>query len=143
MLNFINQLFGDKNQREITRNYEPVVAQIHEATLTVKALSDDELRGSTQKYRNQIQAAVAEIEDRRKEIHDTLRTGSLDGVSLTLEDRQDFFDELDELEDEWHEVAEETLDEILPEGFCTGKRSMSTLVGRWIPKRFVQPTMII
>ena len=124
MLNLINQFFGDKNQREIHRKYEPVVARIHEATPAVKALSDDELRRRTKTYREQIQVAVAEIEERKQEIQDALRTGYADEdrkEPLTLEDRQDYFEELDELEDEWLEVAEETLNEILPEAFALVK----------------------
>ena len=124
MLNFFNQLFGDKNQREINRKYEPVVARILEATPAVAALSDDELRGRTEKYREQIRAEVAEIEERKQEIKTALRTGYIDEENrepLTLEDRQNYFEELDELEDEWLEVAEETLNEILPEAFALVK----------------------
>jgi len=123
-LNFINQIFGDKNQREISRKYEPVVTQIREATPVIQALSDDELRGCTEKFREQIQTAVQEIEERNQEIQTVLRTGYSNEETkevLTLEERQDFFEELDELEDEWLEVAEETLNEILPEAFALVK----------------------
>lgn len=131
MLNFINQFFGDKNQREIHRNYEPVLAQIHAATPVVKGLSDEELRGRTQQYREQIRTAVAEIEERKQEIHSALQTGNDEqGSSLTLEDRQDFFEELDELEDEWLEVAEQTLDELLPEAFALVKEVCRRLTER-------------
>ncbi len=124
MLKFINQLFGDKNQREINRTYAPIVEQIHEATLRIKDLSDDELRGCTTQFREQIKNAVIEIEQRRQEIYDILKVGFADEEtkeSLTLNDRQDFFDELDELEDEWLEVAEETLNHILPDAFAVVK----------------------
>ena len=119
MLNFIHRFFGDKNQREIDRRYAPVVAQIHEATPVIQELSDDGLRARTERYRQKIQKAVAEIEERRKEILATLRKGyDEEATPLTLEDRQDFFEELDELEDLWLEVAGDTLDEILPEAFA-------------------------
>ncbi len=123
MLNFINQLFGDKNQRIIDRDYEPIVSQIHEATPAVKSLSDDDLRACTQKYKEQIQSAFAEIEERREEIQSALQKGYSDegDIPLTLDERQNYFEELDELEDEWQEVAEETLNEILPEAFAVVK----------------------
>ncbi len=133
MLNFINQLFGDKNQREINRKYEPVVVRIHEATPAVQALSDDELRGRTEVYRERIRTAVAEIEERKQEIQTALRTGYREEDSealLTLEDRQEYFEELDELEDEWLDVAEETLDEILPEAFALVKEVCRRLTER-------------
>jgi len=124
MLNFINQLFGDKNQREIKRSYDPIVEQIHEATPKIKQLSDDQLRGCTTQFRKQIKESVIEIEQRKQEIYDTLKVGFIDEEKqepLTLEDRQEFFVELDELEDEWLEVAEETLNQILPEAFAVVK----------------------
>ncbi|MCY4158697.1 MAG: preprotein translocase subunit SecA [Bacteroidetes bacterium] len=133
MLNFVNQLFGDKNQREIRRKYEPVVTQIHEAISAVKALSDDELRDRTEKFRAQIQDAVAEIEERKQEIQTILRTGYSDEErkdALTLEDRQDYFEELDELEDEWLDVAEDTLNEILPDAFALIKEVCRRLTER-------------
>jgi len=124
MLNFINQFFGDKNQREINRTYEPIVELIHQATPRIKELTDDQLRECTQEFREQIKNALTEIEERKQEIYDTLKLGFADDEkkeSLTLEDRQDFFEELDELEDEWLDVAEETLNQILPEAFAVVK----------------------
>lgn len=133
MLKIINQFFGDKNQREIDRKYQPVVDTIHEATSAIRALSDDDLRGQTKLYREQIRDAVGEIEARQQEIHEALRLGHTQGNDeeyLTLNDRQDYFEELDELEEEWLEVAEETLDEILPKAFAVVKEVCRRLTER-------------
>ena len=133
MLSFINQFFGDKNLREIDRKYQPVVDKIHEATPAVKVLSDDNLRGRTTLYRERIRNAVGEIEARQQEIQEALRLGHAQGDSeeyLTLDDRQDYFEELDELEEEWLEVAEETLTDILPEAFAVVKEVCRRLTER-------------
>ena len=133
MLKFVNQFFGDKNQREIDRKYQPVVDKILEATSAIRGLSDDDLRGQTKVYREQIRNAVGEIEARQQEINEALRLGHTQGDDeeyLTLDDRQDYFEELDELEEEWLEVAEETLDEILPRAFAVVKEVCRRLTER-------------
>ncbi|MDE2827205.1 MAG: preprotein translocase subunit SecA [Bacteroidota bacterium] len=133
MLKFVNQFFGDKNQRELDRKYQPVVDKIHEATSAIRGLSDDDLRGQTIVYREQIRSAVGEIEARQQEINEALRLGHTQGDEeeyLTLNDRQDYFEELDELEEEWLEVAEETLDEILPKAFAVVKEVCRRLTER-------------
>ena len=43
---------------------------------------------------------------------------------------RDYFEELDELEEEWLEVAEETLDEILPKAFAVVKEVCRRLTER-------------
>lgn len=122
MLDFIANLFGDKNERLLKRQYEGVVAAVHEETPKLRNLSDDALREFTGKFRARIREALVEIEDRKAEIHTLLRLGkNEDQESLSLRDRQDLFEELDELEEEWLEVVEDTLDEILPEAFAVIK----------------------
>ena len=122
MLDFITNLFGDKNKRIIKRQYEGIVEVIHEQTPQVRKLSDDALRGCTDEFKQQIKESLVDIEDRRDEIHALLRRGtSEEGDALSLRDRQDLFDELDELEEEWLEVTDETLDEILPKAFAVVK----------------------
>jgi len=133
MFNFINQLFGDKNEREIKRKYDPIVALIHEATPSVQKLTDDELRECTEIYRQQIQTDVEEIEQRKNEIYSILQIGYSDEEKkepLTLEERQDFFEELDELEEEWQDVVEDTLNQILPEAFAVVKEVCRRLTER-------------
>ena len=135
MFDFISNLFGDKNERQIKKNYSGIVDEIHAHETAVKILSDDGLRGKTDEFRSRIQQAVADIEARQKEIKRLLKGAIEDDLDkargngqpaphkaeLSLADRHNFFDELDELEDEWLEVVGETLDEILPEAFAVVK----------------------
>ncbi len=133
MLDFITNLFGDKNKRVIAREYQGVVEAVNAQTPSVRMLSDDELRARTPMFQACIQEAVAEIETRREEIHELLRTAS-DGQDeaggLSLRDRQDLFDELDELEEEWLEAVGDSLDELLPEAFAVVKEVCRRLTER-------------
>ena len=122
-------LFGDKNQRLIDRHYQPVVDQILGFGHAVRALSDEKLRAKTGYFKGIIRESVVEIEARQQEINSILRgtagSSSTNGKArtseLSLKDRLDFFDELDELEEEWLEVVGEVLEDILPEVFAVVK----------------------
>jgi len=139
MLNIIKKLFGDKNERAI-RHYWPIVEEINAHAQQFRNLSDDELRAKTDIFKQQIRETVAVIEARQQEINAALRgftsearpvlaetevSGdgqAVEGVhELTLHERLDFFDELDDLEDAWLDAVEDTLDEILPETFAVVK----------------------
>ena len=139
MLDVIKKLFGDKNERLIDKRYRPLVEEIKAHEHDVRNLSDDELRAKTDAFKAQIQEAVAEIEERQEEIN-TLLSGAFDDEvptsetaiggdgqfagedhELSLRERQDLFEELDDLEEEWIEAVEETLEHILPEAFAVVK----------------------
>ncbi|MCH6568206.1 MAG: preprotein translocase subunit SecA, partial [Nitrospinae bacterium] len=139
MLNIIKKLFGDKNERAI-RQYWPIVEEINAHAQQFRSLSDDELRAKTDIFKQQIRETVAVIEARQQEINAALRgftsearpvlaeaevSGdgqAVEGVhELTLHERLDLFEELDDLEDAWLDAVEDTLDEILPETFAVVK----------------------
>ncbi|MFB3133298.1 MAG: preprotein translocase subunit SecA, partial [Rhodothermales bacterium] len=145
MLNIIKKLFGDKNERAI-RQYWPIVEEINAYAQQFRSLSDDELRAKTDDFKQQIREAIAANEARQEEINATLRgfvseskaapaeaeiSGDGQAVEeeheLTLHERLDLFDELDDLEDAWLDTIEETLEEILPEAFAVVKETCRRL----------------
>ena len=136
----VSGMFGDKNQRVLDRHYQPVVEKVLAFEHKVRSLSDDALRAKTAEFKAHIQGNVDEIEARQREINDILRGVVVDpstngkerteGSDLTLKDRQDFFEELDELEDEWLDVVRESLEEILPEAFAVIKEVCRRLTER-------------
>ncbi len=132
MIDFFTKLFGDKNKRLLEKDYQGIVELVHAQEHTVRNLTDQGLRDKTGEYRQRLRAAVAELEERQAEIFSMLRdvgqapesgpdTNGESRKELSLSERRDLFDELDELEDEWLEVTAETLDEILPEAFAVVK----------------------
>ncbi|MFQ5570562.1 MAG: preprotein translocase subunit SecA [Rhodothermales bacterium] len=141
MLNVIKKIFGDKNERYL-KQYWPIVEEINAHAEAYKSLSEDALRAKTGEFKQQIQEAVADIEERQQEIYAALRGVvtesriSGDGQAaeeeheLSLHERQDLFDELDELEQEWLDTVEDVLEEILPEAFAVVKETCRRMVGK-------------
>jgi len=141
MLDIIKKIFGDKNERSLKR-YWPLVDQINAHAEEARRLSDDELRAKTDAFRQIIRASVADIEARQAEIRALLRgveadvaaTAAVggdgqasDAHELSLSERQDLFDELDDLETAWLDTVGDTLEEILPEAFAVVKETCRRL----------------
>ncbi|HEV7474006.1 MAG TPA: hypothetical protein VGN90_08155, partial [Pyrinomonadaceae bacterium] len=59
---FLTKVFGSSNQRYL-KSIQPIVDQINAFEPAVKKLSDDELRSRTAEFKEQLQAAVAEVTD--------------------------------------------------------------------------------
>ena len=146
MLKFIQGLFGDKHTRELKR-FWPIVQQINAEYEKLHGLSDDELRAKTQEFKQAIRDAVAEIEARQEEIREELRRANEaspvggDGQvvgngqaapdhELSLEQRQALYDELDQLEKDWLDAVERTLDDLLPEAFAVVKETCRRMIGK-------------
>ena len=140
MLDFIKSLFGDKNERML-KEYWPIVEEVNEEFERLQSLSDDELQAKTDEFKARLRAAVADIEARQQEIKAQLKGSTPepvggDGqateveVELTLKERLDLFDELDDLEDEWLEVTEDELNRMLPEAFAVAKDACRRMVGK-------------
>lgn len=135
MLDVIRNVFGDKNKRLLQKHYQGVVDEVLSHEHAVRALSDDKLREKTSDFRAQLRDATQDIEDRREEIMDLLRgarnaeaeivggNGQMAPLptELSLKERQDLVDELDELEEEYLEVISDSLDRMLPEAFAVVK----------------------
>jgi preprotein translocase subunit SecA len=139
MLDFISRLFGDRNEKE-TKKLKPIVDEINRYAEEYKSLSEDELKGKTAEFKARIAEATAQIVERKVEILATLKGGRSQDTSengqeipqteLTIDDRHRLSDELDDLEEEWNDVVEAVLDEILPEAFAVVKETSRRMIGR-------------
>ncbi|MDX1547626.1 MAG: preprotein translocase subunit SecA, partial [Rhodothermales bacterium] len=139
MLDFLKNLFGDKNERML-KSYWPIVEEINRYADEFQALSDEALQAKTAEFKAHIHRAVEEIEAQQAEIHARLRgtapAAGGDGQpagetpELTLRERQALFDELDQLEQDWLDAAEDALEEILPQAFAVVKDACRRMVGR-------------
>ncbi|MCZ6758341.1 MAG: preprotein translocase subunit SecA [Bacteroidetes bacterium] len=152
MLQTIKKIFGDKNEKTINRLW-PIVEEINEHFNSLSSLTDEELRAKTDEFKGRIRDAQAEIENDIEEIEaqlksghkeertdaveagqqDSAQNGQDDDHELSYDDRMRLFEELDELDEEWHRVLDETLDELLPEAFAVAKEACRRMVGKsWI-----------
>lgn len=123
---FLTNIFGTKSSRDLKKLW-PIVDEIKSHEASVKALTDDELKQKTADFKNLIRERTQEVSDQIIVIKEKM--GSND-ESITLEDRREFSDQLEQLEAEWLDILEDTLDEILPEAYAVLKDTCRRFVGK-------------
>ncbi|HDK36041.1 MAG TPA: preprotein translocase subunit SecA, partial [Bacteroidetes bacterium] len=116
---FVTKVFGNKNDRE-TKKLFPVVDEINEAYEKLHDLSEEELKGQTEKFKNIIRERSKEITDKIKTLKQELEEGYQNPES-SIEERNEIRDQIAEFEDKENEILDEVLDELLPEAFATVK----------------------
>jgi preprotein translocase subunit SecA len=123
--NLLTKVFGDRHVRE-AKKQAPVVAEINEIAEDLRALSDDELKAQTAKFRGIIaertSALDAEIADLRQRRRSSEDAGEREGLAI----------ELREAEDALKKELAAVLEELLPEAFATVKETCRRLVGTQI-----------
>ncbi|MGF1671194.1 MAG: DEAD/DEAH box helicase, partial [Balneolaceae bacterium] len=124
--NILTKIFGTKSDKDIKKLW-PVVEEIKSFEEEVKKLSDDELKGKTESYRKMLKEATAEIEEKISEIKSKM---DVNDDSVTLEERRELSDTLQELEQEWLDTVEEVLGDILPEAYAVLKDTCRRFVGK-------------
>ncbi|HET6972475.1 MAG TPA: hypothetical protein VFH96_00550, partial [Pyrinomonadaceae bacterium] len=62
---FLTKVFGSSNQRFL-KSIMPLVDKINSLEPSVKALSDDELRGRSAQFKERLQKAVADVTDKEE-----------------------------------------------------------------------------
>lgn len=107
---FLKKLFGNKSQRDL-KEIQPVVDEINKIYPTLAGLSNDELRERITKIRTEIQEGVA---DKKKEIAD-IRT---EIENIEYENREQYWEKIDNIEKEILDIYEKELNEQLPEVFA-------------------------
>ena len=116
----LNQLFGSKQDRDVA-TYEPIVAEINEVYATLRNLSNDELRGRTAEFRQQISDHLSEID------------ASIARLTEEAQAEQQFaridaiYKEIDQLKEQRDKELEVILKDILPAAFATVKEAARRL----------------
>jgi len=110
-------LFGDKSAKDV-KAIMPMIEKIKIAESIISKLSDDDLRGKTVEFKQKIQDATV---TQAKQIEELREKSNAEGVSI--HDKEDFYIEIDKLEDESYEISEKILEEILPEAFAVVKET--------------------
>jgi len=112
----IELFIGSKTKRDIAE-ITPYVEKVKSAYETVKKLSNDQLRELTQDLRKRIKEYV---KDEKSQI-EAIKTELDDNETLSIEEREVKFNEIDELEKTIVNKYKIILDEILPEAFAVIK----------------------
>jgi preprotein translocase subunit SecA len=122
----LTKIFGSKSEKDLKKIW-PIVEQIHSFEEAVQALSDEELRGKSDEFRKKIKDATSEVDEQITELKKKMDSND---ESITLEERREFADTLDELKQEWLDILEDVLDEIMPEAFAVLKDTCRRFVGK-------------
>ena len=124
----ISAVVGSRHQRE-RRRIQPIVDQINEWDDKLQRVSEDELRGQTQKLRGIIQERTGALERRVAELREDKRAAA-DAAERERIDRElAGNDGRGGVEGELRDAIAETLDEILPEAFATVRVATRRLLG--------------
>jgi preprotein translocase subunit SecA len=122
MLDFITQkiskIFGTKSERD-RKEIEPIVSKIISEYAKLSGLTNDQLRGKTTDFKKRIAASSAEENAEISKIKGQIDTDA----SLTIEQKDDLYGEIDRLEKIVFEKNKKVIDDILPEAFAVVKET--------------------
>ena len=122
----LTKIFGTKSSKDLKKIW-PVVEEINSYEEEIKALSDDELKQKTESFKQLIKDKTADVSSQIEEIKQKMDSND---ESITLEERREFSDTLENLENEWLEILEDALEEILPEAYAVLKDTCRRFVGK-------------
>ncbi len=120
MANFLTKLFGSKADRDL-KDLNPYLIKTLEVYEKIKLLSNDQLREKTQEFRSRILKAVETEEARIREIKDYLETQ----YDIDIEEKENLYKEVEQLEKKSYQITQDVLDEILPEAYSVIKETAS------------------
>jgi len=127
----INAVVGSRHERE-RRRIQPIVDRINEWDEKLQRVSEDELRGQTQKFRTLIAERTGGLETRLAELRERKRTAKDAAERERIDQELGGADGRGGVEGELRQTIADTLDEILPEAFATvrvaARRLLSTKV---------------
>jgi len=128
MLKILSKIFGDKHKKDVKRLL-PVVEEINRHFEQLRSLTDEQLRAKTDEFRGRIREATAEIEKEIENLKSKLK-GTTDGEELSLEEREELYLQIEDLEKQLDEKIKITLDLLLPEAYAVVKETCRRLVGQ-------------
>ncbi len=121
----IKKIVGSRYAREV-RRLGPLVDEINEHYEALQGLSEVELRGKTQEFRDRIGGRTREVLDEIKGLRRRKRT------AVDPDEREELSVEIGKYEQRYQASLEEALEEILPEAFAVVKEACRRLVGRQV-----------
>ncbi len=127
ILNSVLKVFvGDKSKQDV-KAIMPIVKEIKLFEPKVSVLSHDELRAKTDEFKSKIQSACAQHEEKIEQLREEINTIS------DIDQKEELYEEIDQLNDAIYTTTQEVLNTILPEAFAVVKETA---------KRFVHNTTI-
>ena len=122
-MNFItkslSKIFGGNKYEKDIKLLDPIIGSINDHFSSYASLSNDALRHKTVEFRERIAAHLHEIDEKIETL--TARAGQLDAGQV--DEKDDLFNQVDELTKERDKELEVILENILPEAFAVVKET--------------------
>src|SRR5438034_377938 len=124
----IGAVFGTRHERE-RRRIQPIVDAINEQYARLQGVSEDELRGQTDKFRRVIHERVGELEAKVTELKEQKRSASDPAERDRIDRELGGPDGRGGVEGKLRAETADVLDEILPEAFASVREACRRLLG--------------
>ena len=111
----LSKLFGNKSARDI-KNIQPWVDKIKAAYPSIEALTNDELRAKTQELKRIIKEYAADDQKKVEALKASIE-------NTPIEDREDIFTQIDNIEKDILDKYEKALSDVLPIAFSIVKET--------------------
>ncbi|MDB4870182.1 MAG: Protein translocase subunit secA, partial [Gemmatimonadales bacterium] len=124
----LSGVFGTRHDRERKR-VQPIVDEINEQYARLQTVSEEELRGQTEKFRARIREVTTGIETRIAELRDRKRVATDPAEREQIDNELSGIDGRGGVEAELRTAIAGVLEELLPEAFATVREAARRLVG--------------
>src|ERR1041384_3792242 len=124
----ITAVLGTRHERE-RRKIQPIVDAVNEHYARLQRVSEDELRGQTEKFRRIIRERTGDVESRIADLKERKRTAADPAERERIDQELGGGDGRGGAEGELRSELSDVLDEILPEAFATVREACRRLVG--------------
>jgi preprotein translocase subunit SecA len=130
MFGFVSKVFGGSKSEKDAKKLEPTILKVNQFFTEYQSLSNDQLRNKTNEFRKRIKEHLSAIDKQIIELNE-----KADGLSHTeLVEKDNIYQEVDELKKQRDNEIENALNGILPEAFAVVKETA---------RRFKENTEII
>ncbi|UKN03132.1 preprotein translocase subunit SecA [Paracrocinitomix mangrovi] len=118
MLNIFKKVVGSKSKKD-DKIFQPYVDLVKSHEASIKSLSNDELRGKTIWFQDQIKKATQALEDEITSLTQKVE----DNPQMDFQEKEDIYTKVDKLKKEVDVEIEKVLENILPEAFAVVKET--------------------
>lgn len=121
MLKFLNKIFGSKSDKDV-KELSPEIEKIKSVYTSLSSVSNDELRGKTNEFKQKIAEHLKDID---AEISDCMAQAESD--SLDMHAKEELYKKIDVLKKDRNKEIEVVLAEILAEAFAVVRETARRL----------------
>ncbi|HIL66941.1 MAG TPA: preprotein translocase subunit SecA, partial [Flavobacteriales bacterium] len=116
-LSLVSKLFGNKYDKDI-KSIEPIIKQIHLEHEKIIAISNDELREKTTYLKAKIEKSICQEKEKISSLKNKAEQKGVD-----KDEKEEIYNEIDEIEKSVIKIIEVTQNEILPVAFAVIKET--------------------